>query len=653
MIDLDFETFSKIDIRMGPWRYTEDKSTEILTLSFKVGLSSVARWRPGLPIPKWVKNRVWELFGEGCVIAHNAMFEKAVWRNILVKRFGWPDIPDEFWSCSAAKCAAHALPRDLEQACLVMDTTVKKDMAGKRSMLKLSKPRKPTKNNPEIRYTRAMYPDDFAVLDDYCDTDVLSEACLNEQIRDLSTKERKIWLLDQKINASGVYIDAEAVRGAIKIIESYEMACGLELAALSENEFDSVTQLFAIKAWLEGKGYPVASLDKAAVEELLTRESLPNDVRRVLELRQSLGKTSTKKLGAMLGAICADGRVKDLLMYHGASTGRWTGKNIQVQNFPRTKVKDLEEKIAALRTGKLSKVRKYGDPMHLISSCLRGMLMAAPGHRVFAADYAAIEARGVCWLSGQESTLKRFRRGEDVYRVMAAIIYGIHLDEVDGGAPDGPMRQLGKQAILGCGYGMGPPKFQATCEGYKMAVDLALAEKAVGAYRETNEEVVRFWYAQERAAKAAVKTRRMITCGPIRWAVIGRFLYCRLPSGRCLAYPYPKVEMGKTPWGEEREQLSYRTMNNKNQWVRERTYGGKITENITQAVCRDVMAEAMLRLDAAGYRILFTVHDEIVCEAPEDFGSLEEFMALLTEVPVWAEGFPIKAEGWVGPRYRK
>lgn len=295
----------------------------------------------------------------------------------------------------------------------------------------------------------------------------------------------------------------------------------------------------------------------------------------------------------------------------------------------------------------------YGDPMDLISSCLRGMIIAAPGNTLYVADYNAIEARGVCWLAGQESTLKLFREGKDVYRKMAASIYSIRIDDVDGGEKDGPQRQLGKQAVLGCGYQMGAPKFQGTCQKYQMAVDLPLAERAVGAYREANPEVVRMWWDQERAAKQAVQTRKPVKCGKITWGVVRGFLYCRLPSGRCLSYPSPKVEMGKTPWGEEREQLSFMQMDDKNRWVRVRSYGGHLVENITQATCRDIMAEAMLRLDRKGYHVLFTVHDEIVCEAPIGFGSLEEFIAILTEVPPWAKGFPIKADGWSEGRYRK
>lgn len=653
MIDLDFETRSAVDIKLGPWRYSEDKTTSILCFAYAFGGEKAYLWLPGDPMPVWVKDRLWELLGAPSVRAHNAMFEKAVWRNVLVARYGWPDIPDQYWKCSAAKCAAHALPRALGPATVVMNTVVKKDDEGHRVMLKLSKPRKPTKNNPKFWHEPEDVPQDFQTLYKYCKTDVLSENCLDEKIRDLSPREQQVWQLDQKINARGVYLDLAAVKGAIQIIEQYEMLCELELAKLSKNAFWSGTQLFQMKSWLADKGSPVDSLDKAAVDALLSQRDLPEDVKRVLQIRKSLGKTSTRKLKAMQESVCEDGRVKDLLMYHGASTGRWAGKGIQIQNFPRVKVENLEEKMAALRIGELSAVAQWGDPMHLISSCLRGMILAAPGKKFYVADYAAIEARGVCWLAGQESMLNLFREGKDPYRFMAGTIYSKPLDQVDGGQKDGVERQLGKQAVLGCGYQMSAPKFQLTCQSYKMEVDLPLAEKAVNAYRTTNSNVVRFWWDQEKAAKRAIKSREVVQCGPVRWAVSRGFLYCRLPSGRVLAYASPKVEMGKTPWGESREQISFMAMNDKNQWVRTRTYGGSITENITQAVCRDIMVEAMLRLEAAGYKVLFTVHDEVVAETPEDFGSLEEFLALLTEVPKWAEGFPIKAEGWTGNRYRK
>lgn len=651
MIDIDFETRSKIDIKMGPWRYSADKSTSILCMAYKIGDGVTKIWRPGDPMPDFVKHKLWEILE---VRAHNAMFEKAVWRNILVKRYGWPDIPNDNWKCSAAKCASHSLPRDLDRACIVMDTAVKKDTEGKRVMMKLSKPRKATKHNSKLWHEPEDVPEDFKALYQYCITDVDAEACLDEKVRDLSDKEAEVWQLDQDINSWGVYLDKPAVTGAIKIIAEYEERCRPRLEELSGGAFQTTNQLLAIKEWMGEKGFPTEKLDKDAVDELLSIEDLPDDVREVLHIRQSLAKTSTKKLLAMLGAVCADGRVKDLLMYWGASTGRWAGKNIQIQNFPRQKVEDLETKMRHLRRGDLDLILMlYGDPMMLISSCLRGMIIAQPGNRLYVADYAAIEARGVCWLAGQESTLRLFREGKDVYRKMASSVYSIRIDDVDGGEKDGPQRQLGKQAVLGCGYQMGAPKFQLTCQKYKMAVDLPLAEKAVKAYRETNDQVVQMWWNQERAAKEAIRTRKVVQCGYIKWAVIRGFLYCRLPSGRCLAYPSPKLEMGKTPWGEDREQISYMGVNDKNQWVRIRSYGGKLVENITQAVCRDIMAEAMLRLQKAGYHVLFTVHDEIVSETAEDFGSEEEFLKILTEVPAWAKGFPIKAEGWTGFRYRK
>lgn len=651
MIDIDFETRSRVDIKMGPWRYASDPSTQIMCMAYKIGSRPTLIWTPGDPMPAFVQKRMWDVLG---IRAHNAMFERAVWSEICVKRFGWPEIDESQWSCSAAKCAAHSLPRDLQRACMVMNTEVQKDMSGKRVMLKLSKPRKETKNNAKQWHYDIDVPEDFETLYKYCMMDVESEYSLDHAVRDLSAKEQQIWQLDQTINARGICVDTKAVRGAIEIIDAYEKQASPKLARLSDGAFNKVSQVAAIRRWMAEKGWDTESLDKEAVEALLSVKELPSEIREVLHIRQSLGKTSTKKLYAMLNAICPDGRVKDLLMYHGASTGRWSGKNIQVQNFPRRKVEDLDAKMKLLGEGNLEKVQLlHGDPMDLISSCLRGMIVAAPGKRLYVADYAAIEARGVCWLAGQESTLQLFRDNKDVYRVMASTIYSKPLSQVDGGEKDGQERQLGKQAVLGCGYNMGPPKFQATCEKYKMQVDLPLAERAVSAYRETNDKVVSMWYEQERAAKTALRERKGVKCGYTKWGVVGKFLYCKLPSGRTLAYPKARLVHGDTPWGEKRAQVEYMGLNTSNQWVAIRTYGGKIVENITQAVCRDIMAEAMLRLEAAGYRILFTVHDEIICETDDNFGSIEEFIKLLTEVPSWAKGFPIKAEGWTGYRYRK
>lgn len=650
MIDIDFETFSKCDIKMGPWRYAEDPSTDVMCMAHKVCEKETALFLPGEAMPWWVKARLWETLGPESVRAHNAMFEKAIWQRICVEKWGWPSIPDQYWKCSAAKCAAHALPRDLGRATLVLNTAIKKDDEGRRIMLKLTKPRKPSKKNPAARWTPKVVPEDFKKLYAYCIDDVGAEACLDDSVRDLAPKEKRIWQLDQKINSAGIFVDIKAIKGALKIIAEYEERCKPILWKLSGGRFETTSQLEEMKEWLlEEYGIEAESLDKEAVEALLALTDLPDPVRQVLELRQSLGKTSTKKLVTMLGSICKDGRIRDLLMYCGALTGRWAGKGIQIHNFPRVEVEDLEDKMRHLALGKLDVILLlYGDPMILIASCLRGMIKAAPGHKLYVADYAAIEARGVNWLAGQESTLRLFREGKDVYKVMACAIFSKRIDDITK-----EDRQLGKQAVLGCGYQMGAPKFKLTCAKYKIIIEDALAEKAVAAYRDTNDLVVKMWWNQERAAKKAVQTRKPVKCGKIVWGVVRGYLYCRLPSGRCLAYPAPKIEMGKTPWGEMREQLSYKSLDDKNRWIRIRTYGGKLVENITQAVCRDVMAEAMLRLDAAGYQIRFTVHDEIVCEAPDDFGSMDEFMALLTKAPKWAVGFPINAEGWCEKRYRK
>jgi DNA polymerase len=337
-------------------------------------------------------------------------------------------------------------------------------------------------------------------------------------------------------------------------------------------------------------------------------------------------------------------------MYHGAGTGRWAGKVVQLQNLPSRGLGKLDgtDIAEALHVGRTERVYKEPSVSAALSSAIRGMFLSTLGYKLVVADYSAIEARGVMWLANDKVGLKMFSdsdagRGPEVYVQMARMLYG---DETITKENASAKRDLGKQTILGCGYQMGVDRFLDTCIGYGMDVSRDMAEKAVQFYRERFYDVVRMWTAQERAAMAAMKGQK-VRCGRVVWYHKDKWLVCVLPSGREMAYFKPEISTK-----EGRAKLSYVTIDSQTkQSLRKDMYGGLIVENICQATARDIMAWAMVRVHRAGYKVLFTVHDEIVAEHPKP--DMDEFIKIMTEIPPWAEGFPIKASGWISERYKK
>lgn len=647
---LDFETRSEVDIRkVGAWAYAEHPSTQIICLAYSLG-EGVELIKEPYRAMSYKPISLLESFAAQSSVnfeAHNAFFEQAIWHNIMHKRLKWPDIPIERWRCSAAKASAHALPRSLEGCGSALNLDTQKSQQGKAVMLRLSKPRRPSKKNPDKFWEPSVVPDQFNELYEYCRTDVAAEVAISCKLRDLNETEQKIWFLDQKINRRGVAVDTKTIDIILKLMDEYNEALNKEVQDISKGVLSSVSKRDRVLQFCLSKGVFMESYDKAYVSKMLDSD-LPDEVRRILEIRQSQSKTSTAKYKSMRTAVCKDSRIRDTLMYHGASTGRWTGKLVQFQNIPRGQVKDIDQAISLIKEGNLSLIKeKYGDPMEVFSSCLRSMLMAEEGCRLIAADFASIEVRVLMWLANAIGGLKQLREGEDLYVDMAKEIYkksDIKKEE----------RQLGKTAILGCGYGMGSKRFHTTCSDWGIPIDSELADLAVDAYRSKYSAIVKFWYQIETAAIQAVKSNKPVNCGRLLWATYEEFLFCKLPGGRCLAYYSPKLTQTSTPWGTARDELTFMGVNSiTRKWERQSTYGGKLTENVTQAVARDLMAESMLRLEEAGYPIVLSVHDELVAEVPEGYGSVAEFETLMANVPDWARGCPIEAEGWEGKRYRK
>jgi|TARA_B100002003_G_scaffold173511_1_gene161343 DNA polymerase len=540
--------------------------------------------------------------------------------------------------------ASHALPRSLEDVSTALELDIQKDMEGKRTMLKLSKPRRPSKTNPSTWHEKQ---EDYNILYEYCKQDVEVERLIYKTLRPLNKKEQEIWFLDQKINMRGVQIDVHGAEDALFMIEKYKNECEKEVTILTDSYLHNVNQINRTKDWIKSQGVDMPNMTKSTVSHIIANCKLPDNVRRLLEIRQQLSKTSTKKYQALNIATDINGRLRDLLLYHAASTGRWGGRMFQPQNLPRGNVQNIEECIRALGTHDIHKFKNlYPDVMGAISSCIRGMIVAKEGHDLIVADYSSIESRIVLWLANDEAGLEKYRNKVDLYVDMAMRIYKKNnISEKE--------RHLGKTTILGCAYGMGHKKFRETCKNQGLEITEETAQLAIWAYRQTYKLVRQMWFNQEKAAIKAVRSKKLISCSKVYWGVVGDFLYCKLPSKRCLAYYRPEVvEVEK--FNEAREELTYLGTNSiTRKYERQSTWGGKLVENITQAVARDVLAEAMIRCEKTGYKIVLSVHDELIAEVPSDFGSLEEFIDLMTTLPLWAEGCLIEAEGWRGKRYRK
>lgn len=706
-LTIDFETRSPLDIKkVGPWAYAEHPETDVLCMAIKANASPAGIW-VNPKFRRFVSGRTIDahaisntLAKVDIVEAHNSEFERAIWRKIMVPRYGWPDIPDSKWRCSAAKAAAFALPRSLEGAGAALKLPIQKDMEGHRIMLKLCRPRKPRKGeNPNGLYWNED-PADFLKLFQYCLQDVETEHAVSTALPDLAPMEQRIWHLDQKMNERGVLADTESAAAIIATMEGHKETLLKEVEALSGGMIRSVKQTAVMTEYCQ-----VANMQKATVAAALKEEIAP-DVRRLLEIRQSLGLASVSKYKAILVRACEDGRLRSNLLFHAASTGRWGGKGVQLQNLPRKSIPAdfIELALTLFRKGDLTWIGNlFGDPMELAQAMIRPMITASPGHDLICADFSSIEARVLLWLAGEKEGLEVFRSGADVYCFMADSIYQYDRPITK---KDKIERQVGKIAILGLGYGMGGPKFQITCALPQpgafvgdpvlpgVIIEKKFARKVVQTYRKKFPGVPSFWYATERAAIEATLTREPVECGKTVWSREDRWLFCRPPSGRRLVYPYPAVKIepayiypcinedgnetsimiiGKAdaekrakkraadedlkivgpPIEREKSVLSFMAVVAGKKWMRETTYGGKLVENIDQAISRDLMAWGMLRLEKAGYPMLLSVHDEAIAEVPEGFGSVEEFEKIMSAVPKWAEGCPIAAEGWRGKRYRK
>lgn len=645
---LDYETRSEgPDVsKVGAVKYAQHPTTEILCVSYKIKDAKTKLWWPGLtPMPK----ALLAAFNDpDCLLeAHNALFEICITYFVLAKDYPeCPKPPIERWDCTAARAAACALPRSLQGVGEALKLPIQKNMRGRKLVLKYMKPRPAwVKTSKGDKFFSV--PEELEELGAYCVTDTDVERLVSETIPKLIPIERKIWLLNIEMNMRGIQIDLPTVKRILRMIDLESAELQKQVSEVTNGEVKSVAEIDRVLKWAEKNGVKLPNLQAATVEKYV-QELKPGPVKKLLYIRQALSKSSTKKFKSMLVRAGEDGRVRDIALYHGASTGREAGTGIQTQNFPKGSIKNIYQAIDVVNGYDRDMIKLvYGDLFNVFSSCARGMITASPGFELFAADYNAIECRMLHWFAGHEDGLKSWREGVDQYKKMATDIYNVKLSLVDD-----DQRFVGKQAVLGCGYGMGDRKFLIQCAKFGRTVDPKVAKKAVVAYRETHTAVTQMWSNLERAAIKAVLTNRLIKVNRTAWWVADGFLWCELPSGRRLAFYGPTVRNELTPWKELRPKLYHWSVDSyTKKWSNSATYGGKLTENVIQAAARDITLQSALRCKKRGYLYLFQVHDELISEHQN--GDVEEYEKILTKLPAWAEGLPIVAKGWRGPRYKK
>ncbi len=650
-LHIDFEMRSRTDLKkIGAWAYAAHESTEILCLAWSIDGAAPQIVTAAQIESAHIPALLWGvLFDTECtVVAHNAAFEYAIYREILVKRFGWPALESPArWSCTLARAAMSNLPISLDACGAALKISAEKDLMGRSVMLKLCKPQADGTFNED--------PELYAALYKYCARDVEAEMELDARLPQMPASEKAIWDLDLIINRRGVLMDTELARRAESMVGALTESLNARLFEITGGAVSKASRVAEIKRYLEAQGVKyVTSLDKEAVTELLADATTPAAVREVLNIRRQVGKTSTSKYTAIIAAAGGgrDRRARGLLQYHGASTGRWAGRLVQIHNFPKgCDALEQELIISAIMSNNQGELdRMFGSrAMDALSGALRGTVIAEAGKVLAVADYNTIEPRVLFWLAGDAAALKAYREGADLYVDLARLIFRNPALTKKNARE----RAVGKFGILGCGYGMGAPRFQAQCATAGLNIDLSLAATAVRAYRDRYQSVTTLWKSVEAAAKQAIRNPGMaVPCAKVFFFLDakGEFLRCKLPSGRLLRYYKPSIQPGA--YGDE---VHYQGPGLGGILEGQKTYGGSLVENIVQAIARDILAAAMLRVEAAGFPISFHVHDELVAEVDERDAedALAEFIQRMCELPAWAQGLPIAAEGYVAERYKK
>lgn len=644
---IDIETYSETDlIKSGVYKYVQDPAFEILLFAYAFDNDpvEVVDLAQGEVLPKEVYEALQNIFV--LKTAFNANFE----RTCIAKHF-YMNLTSTQWECSSVKASMLGLPLGLDAASKALKLDEEKSYAGKPLIRYFSLPCKPTKiNGGRTRNLPEHNIEKWNDFKEYCRQDVVVEQAIRNKIAffTIPETEKKLWRLDQRMNDHGVLLDPHFVKNAIELDAVFRERLTKEAIELTGlNNPNSAAQL---KNWLtEETGSEVKKLTKESVPLLTNENSTLETVVRVLQIRQEMAKTSIKKYQAMSKVACSDSRVRGLLQYYGANrTGRWAGRLVQVQNLPRNEMHDLDLARKLVREGDLELLEIcFGNVPDTLSQLIRTAFVAPAGKKFVIADFSAIEARVIAWLAGERWRMDVFNSHGKIYEASAAQMFKVPLESVTKGSP---LRQKGKVSELALGY-QGGPNALIAMGALKMGLQEEELPKLVSMWRNANKAIVRFWDTVGNAAIAAVEdgSRETIQYG-LSFFVERGILFIELPSKRRLAYIRPKLKPNR--FGSLA--ITYEGMNQTTkQWGIQETYGGKLVENIVQAVARDCLADAMLRLDAAGFTIAMHIHDEVVIEADKDNDCMEEVNRIMGAPIPWAKGLPLRADSYESEYYKK
>lgn len=646
IIDLDFETASELDLnKVGAYTYAIHHSTHVQIMCYSINGKKTKIWRVDRSsgsIPADLRKAI---MNGGKLRAWNAQFEALIWEHVCVKKMGWLEIRIEDYIDAMAVASRFGYPLSLDKcgAAVGIPAEAAKIKDGKRLMKIFCNP------NKKGKWTRpADKPEEFDKYVLYCVNDISAQQAILERLpsQTLQAQEQVHWINDYIINNRGIEVDLHVSQAAVRTEHTIRKRLLKELVEITKGEITTAGQIARIKKWIkETSGIELDDLQEATVDKLLA-EGVPMHVGRVLEIRKACGKASTGKYKKILECVnYADHRVRGLFQFNGAMrTSRWSGRGVQPHSFPRGKVKVLDSDIEHICNGEIEFLeRTIGPYQEVLSSAIRQTFRPKKGHKFLVVDYSGIENRTEAWLTGSKRLIQRFIDKIDQYVLMATKVYHKSKEHITDGE-----RFLGKQIILGAGYGMGGKTFSIRIADFGINLTVEEADQYIATYREEHPEIVSLWYGIGDAAVKAIRTGKA-KYKKIIFQYHKGYLYIRLPNNKLLTYPDVKLRTGS--WGKP--EISYKE-NFYGKWGRTSTYGAKLVENICQAVSRELLAEAIDRLEKAGYPVVLHVHDEIVCEVPIDGDqTLEEMEEIMVQDTGWNRGLPLDTEGFECYRYRK
>lgn len=645
-LSCDIETFSDVDlIRCGVYKYADSPNFEMLLFAYAVddGDVHIIDIAGGEELPE----EIIQVIKSDTVVktAYNAQFERVCLSRYLKLPEG-EYLNPQSWYCTAVQAAELALPLSLADVGSVLGLERQKMTEGKELIKYFCVPCKPTKSNGNRTRNRPCHDiNKWETFKKYCMRDVDVERQIADKLKmyPISDEEHRLYVLDQIINDRGVLVDCELAKQAVKL-DSIQSAVAVEQAYMItglENP-NSVTQL---KQWLKENGVEIESMSKKAVKSLA--DETDGDVSKMLKLRLLMAKTSVKKYEAVIRSVCSDNRVHGMMRFCGANrTGRWSGNILQPQNLPQNHLPDLTLARDIVKDGDFEMLdMMFGNVPNVLSELIRTVLIPKPNHRFIVADFSAIEARVLAWIAGEQWRIDTFKNGGDIYCASASKMFKV---PVEKNGVNGELRQKGKISELACGYGgsVGALKNMGAVE---MGVQENELQGLINDWRNANPHIVRFWYEVGNAAMKAIKEKTTVPLGKLVFAYERGILFIRLPSGRRLSYIKPRI--GTNRFGGD--SITYMGINSAKKWDRLETFGGKLTENIVQGTARDLLANALINAANAGYDTVFHVHDEIICEVPNGYGSVDELCRLMCIKPEWADGLPLNADGFECEYYKK